>query len=1583
MGISLSSAQVQGMDAYIAAFASAMNGKVNRNIHDQGDSGLSSYADMGQMQNKATFEGLKNYHVQAETLSSLGRTISSITDLYSNGTINADVFVEAIKNALYPLVNGKQYEEEMQKLGKEPSQIDVLQKVLVPLSKVGVLRVRNNEALKLDTLKNIRVVQQYAGENGEYIITEKDLESIEEQYAVVTSKVDAFEANLNKMVESLPKVTTDSEVVAREWKDNTNHVTSNIKGFILEQIKAAEDVGNSYSKSALDLANYVMNTMLSVNPNLRFETAADFTGEAYYNPKENKIVIHESIINGDNPKKIVTVMLHEIVHAVTFNKIKTTQNDEVLAAYTELSLMHQELKDKAKDTNSDIHDRVLESVFEMIAYGLTEYKYMKWIAQNLQGDYVVPTTKAGNAIGLKNGLKKFMDAVKAFLFKDLGNSAEAKKGIENFEKMQRLADITMRKLTQEEIKSSSHINVEPRLYSRQSVVEQLKSLPDGNTSEEHSSHLDELIESTIASNYELDSSVVDKIINKVSDRAIKAGFALSSKEVTTMEIVKAYVNEYLKVTSGTKTANEIRDIFKSVTSKLTIDDFLIDSANATKDERTLASSKLKYIKGNDKLNAKEHLERFVALAATSEEFRTIIDKHSSQRKSTREGNWFDSLMAIVENIVIHFTSKALHIKGLSNSAQVDSLLNRLDRINAAARRGDQNRVDIAYEKSMSLLTKPLNKASNTALDGLFVGVEKLAANIPSSNVLAVALGTASKLRATSLDAVLEEAANQNAMNNPNNRMNGLGELWNEMVSTKGMKATIEEQIRMTNKQGQNRDTVKKATTNTLLSYFSDAGKNLTKDMSDTITQVVLRTDAAGMLSAGYNLNQVIKLLGNKDARDLEITKLEGMISEHPESNDILIQAKSLAKYLLKEEASPHLMKNVESIAVGKDSWYETDLESMDTKLRDQLDALVSLYALDYASKKQLATLGELIKTEPEGMKAVLQTQKDLIALSKEEFKDNPYNYVKGYVPQLTNHLKSLIFAESKEEVKALENEGWMLLDGYELTQDKSDKSTPRILMYHNDMFYQDYVSGALDMKDKHSKGTVIYDKTNSKDLERTNKDKFHDRRKRNATVKYNEYNPFKDRTSSMIAKHDTEGNIIEYRYEMSGALRDAYLERINNGFELMGILASDLVFKPAIAETQRNVAASLYQDFKDNFGNDPRQFVVLDPNSSDEHIATMYKMMPRAFKDEATKLFGKGSPIVVRSNVYNAVFGFRSYSLSEMFNALNDDKMSLSKAIAMMLNSMFDGKGKMRILQAERLYQRGIDKIKNYVVIRNVKVLIGNLVANSLLLSLQGVPPVQQAKDFVEVWRNGKQYRKADARLASIDVEISINQSRPKVLKELKREQSILRRELENNPLHEFMKAGLMSTIVEDIGSLEDETNFKSEFDKKVEKVVEILPQEVRTALDWVTMSEGTPLHEFMKHSTQFSDLAAKYSLARHKMKSESMSMKRAITEAQDNFINYDVPTGRGMDYMNKMGLFMFTKFFLRFQQVLVKMLNQRAGSTIAQHLAIEQFTGLSGVLDPLAVTRIGNNPLEPGIFGYDEAFANISTVKAIHGLLF
>ena len=75
----------------------------------------------------------------------------------------------------------------------------------------------------------------------------------------------------------------------------------------------------------------------------------------------------------------------------------------------------------------------------------------------------------------------------------------------------------------------------------------------------------------------------------------------------------------------------------------------------------------------------------------------------------------------------------------------------------------------------------------------------------------------------------------------------------------------------------------------------------------------------------------------------------------------------------------------------------------------------------------------------------------------------------------------------------------------------------------------------------------------------------------------------------------------------------------------------------------------------------------------------------------------------------------------------------------------------------------------------------------------------------------------------------------------------------------------------------------------------------------------------------------------------------------------------------------MFTKFFLRVQAVLLRKLEKKAASVIGQHLAVEMFTDAQGILDPLMINRLGNNPFEGSVTSIFGAVGEIPVVNILN----
>ena len=215
-------------------------------------------------------------------------------------------------------------------------------------------------------------------------------------------------------------------------------------------------------------------------------------------------------------------------------------------------------------------------------------------------------------------------------------------------------------------------------------------------------------------------------------------------------------------------------------------------------------------------------------------------------------------------------------------------------------------------------------------------------------------------------------------------------------------------------------------------------------------------------------------------------------------------------------------------------------------------------------------------------------------------------------------------------------------------------------MLHTAYSPNNYVSGGLDLADSHARGTTVYKQgINDREIAKVTKANIVMRKQRNQGS-YMNYDPSVDR-NVMVATYATDGAILDYHYEMEGNTRDTYLERDNSFDELMGTLHGNLEFKPQIREHQANIAKEIFREAKANFAKNPNEFVLLDFDNPDPVVQETMKLLPYSFREEIIKHFGDGV-VPVHKSVYTSMFGFRAYSIANMFDKLHDPEQKLNHA---------------------------------------------------------------------------------------------------------------------------------------------------------------------------------------------------------------------------------------------------------------------------------------------------------------------------------
>lgn len=721
-----------------------------------------------------------------------------------------------------------------------------------------------------------------------------------------------------------------------------------------------------------------------------------------------------------------------------------------------------------------------------------------------------------------------------------------------------------------------------------------------------------------------------------------------------------------------------------------------------------------------------------------------------------------------------------------------------------------------------------------------------------------------------------------------------------------------------------------------------------------------------------NITEVMALLRSPSKREQRIKDLEQQIKAMEDGNDMVMQAKALAAYMIANKGTKHLVKSTQLIATRHGLPSQVELSKMDKATYEAVNTLTSLYATRYGYSKSGFHFDQVIAQEEDGIKAMLKAHKAMIDRSRADFLTNPYNYSKGYLPNISDPHRSLVWVEPNEVAKYL-TQGWQKVTDAPLKRDALDTTFDRVLLYHPHMDYQNRVSGGLDLIDTHAKGQIIY--AESQDLARVAKARAQERIVRSKTVRAEDYNPF-DEDTAMIATYGADGAIQDYHYEMESFLRDDYLQRNNDPFALLSRMDAKTQFKPQIEESQRSVARALYEDYKANYAKNPELFVVLDPDSDDKKVRDDYALTPYAFKVEAHKLFGDG-PIVVRASVYNTVFGYKVYSLGNIFNKEYKNMNKFEKLFYVIFSILLGEKAKSRVIATEDVIKMLTKQVKDFIVIRGTKVLIGNILANTMLLMLQGVNPVDIMKGYNYAWQEGQRYRRSQKVVMQLRTKMMYAKANeiPALRRQIMAEEHSMKR----SSMHDYMQQGIMSTIVEDVTVLKDQLAYKTGIEQKLDELGDKTPAPIKTAFDWMVVNPGTPMHKFLSDATQFSDFSAKYVLAEH-LRKKGMSSDEALSLAQESFINFDLPQGQGMDYMGRMGLFMFTKFFFRFQRVLSKLLWEKPAQTIAQHYISESLFNMQGVLDPLMTNNLGN-PFDFGALNLLDGQDTVMTEMA--GLVF
>ena len=1602
---------IQSHDAYVTA--RVMEALTVQNQHDSNSTNAHDLEVMAKIQNESYLDAVSMSHIGQSFVQAVLAPMQAYADGLVSGNTDQRTQVHAALSSLSKSVGLSDGTDPVN--GRED-----IGKVLEHL----VRHMYGKDLGKMENLLNTYSINQYGTEGGEYLITkgkkntlESRKQGLEAAMELDLKKVANLAKGLDKFLSSKDETKVNTDGTGSNKFDAESEAAQEVEEIRQETVK--EQKPNTFSQDLLKYRNelkdpkrlvkFVQHNLgkylkderpqvaanakmynellqlamgsldgLEVNIVTKGEDTSHMLGvdeanagnvNAWFKAVGDKKQINIRLDSG--LKVDAKVVVHELMHAATGIALKNLRDmkesgkvapkyKDAMKSYERLEKLYQHVRDNVTGTDVYIENYGISSLDEFIATGLTYPEFMKklsTISAPADLDYRLP--KAGslfrdmidNLMGVFYG---FFAPGKKYSAKEL--TAYEALVIDTAQFVQRTQDVpALRSLP-----SLTELLGAPQERAHTQVSQMTSSevfdvLPEtGDAS--FDAHLKGVMKSvtdrafgSLPTSYDGTEYSPEQIWNNalqsgekpyVTD-ALVNGFGMSSREQFAVEAIELALEESLKDKSLSASYRELGVAFDSAKKNLKVEDFTKgDWEYMDQQEKAEAQQKYDYLFDTANPN---YLSRFMAMALGNKEVHALLNMHVDRKARVPEVNneWFNKAAALLDTAFDVLTDKHL---GPGASKRTN---NRIGLIAKKFIDIDHKNRNKALEKIEEAMEKVDNVANNVVISAGHKLSDLASATNPESQIGKIVRNTTIQTFSGKPLAVFDVVQDWRNQENQNTTLGFGGELLKEIGNVTENGKVVESLLRQTKLHENNAQRLRTEIKKDVLELFKDEGKNLTKEQREAITYGVLRTDLQA-LSTKYSMNDVARYIQSHGARKSEIRLLErGLSSTHMQ------RAKDLARYMQTGKGNEILVKNAFGIAA--DAGLANPNMNPDPALVERIDHLVSLYSLEYMNSDMRKELANVVEDEREngGLENLLKYHKGLVNDSKATlFKGDPLNVTKGYLPEVTNSYRDVTVAYTQADADRLRSAMYIEVGPVSRSQSDPSEFTP-IMFYTEDAGKQQFISGAIALYNNGSKGRDVDMDT----VELANAINAG----RSGLVNDPKYNPF-DSVDGMIPKYDTKGNITGYRYEMAAGTRDKYLERNNDFSDLIGTFTSLGYTKLANRTQNKKIVNALHDIYKNSTAWDRKKFVYVSYESTDPVAYAAWDRLSHDTKEDVKKTWGKYG-MWVSNETFLTVFGYPKESLfTRAFDKTDGYRGIGEELYVTMMRGLFKDNSRIYAAKTERMWQEMVALTKNFIVIRNVTTLFMNVAANTFLLSAHGVPIgdiIQHTKDSI---LGGIQHRKDLAMITKLEGRQRSGIGDPV---QLQNEINIIRNRMQQNPMHEFISAGMFSGIVEDIDPSANMYSYQSSLQRKFEGKYEKLPKMLRTGIEYAFVTPSTPLYQFLHSSTQYSDFSAKYVLYKYYTEKapKKLSHEAAIQEASNNFINYDVPTSPWMQYANDMGILMFTKYNLRIQKAMFKLVAERPASALSQAFLMNQFSTMPPGIDPIVFNQIGM-PFRDGAFG-------------------
>ena len=1590
---------IHALDAFIA-HSSVAELKAT-NVHDALLLSIGDIEAASELLNSKTFEALANYSIYDVLVIAMEESITAEESLIQE---YGREFVGLLDNSL----------TEQQQKTKDgffaPPYAD--QNFAGLLSTVQATGLKQ-DTIKANQLNDVNSVTQYVAPNHSHQVDENTTvvaPTATETLETLAEKIEVQKTNSNwGKVRSSDTVTVNSELY-NAVKETNGKPAKLLLSKIIDYVEHPLYVKNvnAFTRKLQKHLLFMVKKALPANAKVMFidptTPIESWAKEVEGSKGFYKVIDGVPTIGIMSPEfiggNISTFMLiHEMLHAVTQAIIDNPRTKEQKEAVENLTAIYEAYK----ETNNSEYNSRVNSIHELVAYGLTDLEFQDVLA-GIQ--VTLP-----NQVEIKNGFQSFVDTLTKLIFgKNRGTRAEGERSalgalIHN-----------AASIMKEDIDNATTVALRadesptPPEFTTEQIFDSLAS-QSPNVDNGHAASLRTLLNNIVNTAYgpagvlraaplrQAPLSADDVYLNNVAQG--NTPFTTRFTNLLGMSQQEGFVGESLHIAMATlledkrnaKYYNELINIFNYAKANINGSDLHADPVIGEQIKNEIFT-----INATGK---SDYLSEFVAASMTYKPLKDALLNIALPEKVSITSR----IMAIVDRLLARWRQYSIGVTSnhkAYNAIQI--MADRMAQQEAKRQRAILRKLDSPLTHLETLIGKGTEagfSVANKAFSSKLLSDSKY-------SVLGMTSIVGQSITGKDVDSLMKSISSIYTRQFKNKQLGLMGSLWNEVnIGNKGQEWAVKlaDSFRAFQQQ-KNQTNIELS--NWILERFKTRP---TDDQLHALTRVLIRADVDSLGLTVVELRDLLMNVGS--VWDTKITSLETRLNG-PTANYFINQAKGLGLHLATGDskvAAQNLNAHNISLALHTDLNPST-AESQ--KAEPIIDQLATLYALQYMKsiargkdsqgnpisliQHTLDVLSNEYNRGDDRPNAI----NDILTFSKSQkeesldglFRNNPTLVQKGYISEITDpniSIKSAVEAEGKQ----LEKAGYVKISGVMEGDPNDPTSGERSLYAIHDGGISETVGSVMSTTGRTHSGWAIISKSGKRIKRVEIESKVRVQANKLNNIDHKNYDPsIITSPNRVVPIYNESGVVTDYRYMMTEKSKDLHLQREIPIHKVIGLTQASIFDKMESTAINRQAVLMMKKEYDHDYANNPNAYITVSANSSEASVRDRWNTLPKDTKRFIRQVWGKDE-IQVKAEVFDILIGYRKYSIKESFEKSPDNQgrifeklmVNLIKQVPITDNNgvttYLPGKTALRLIQAGTAAEELVRMTKDTWVIKNLWTLVGNTQSNVSALWLAGVPIAKIPGSLIEAHNAVDQY--VEERMERDNLQLQINKGVVvgAILTEAQQRVAQLSDSLERNAAHVLMEAGLFQTLIEDIDQETDPYSYGTRLERWAEGKTRWIPPRVKSVGKGLLMTHDTFLYKKLNKLTMYSDFTSRMVIYEHltTRKKNPLSHDEAVREARNMFVNYDSPTHRGVQWANDKGLVFFTKYYMRIQVMLLRLIRDnpaRAAALVVLNNQLGYPTILgSSVLSGKQPFKVADGPLE-----YPGSIDEMITISAIDSIL-